>query len=222
MTSGYPSDATENAVQANIVSVGYQESSASCSTTNPIVPYISVAGTWSAAGESSVTVASGTAVDLGPQPVGGGSWSWSGPNGYTGSNRSEVDNIPVSTGVNTFTATYTTSYECTYQQTFTITVSGSSGGQSITTTLGKSNRVLFGLGSLDESAGYAADLQLQGVSSSVVQNPDIVDQYLVGFGSGLANVEQQWYLCGHCDGRCRCDRSCSAVDALSDGAERRR
>jgi hypothetical protein len=33
-----------------------------CSTTSPIVPYISVAGTWSAAGVSSVTVASGTAV----------------------------------------------------------------------------------------------------------------------------------------------------------------
>jgi len=132
MTSGYPADATENAVQANIVSVGY---GASCSTTNPIVPYISVAGVWSAAGETAVTVASGTAVDLGPQPLSGGSWSWTGPNGFASTAR-EIDNIALSAGVNTYTATYTVN-GCSYKQVFTITVpsAGSYTLAPLTTTL---------------------------------------------------------------------------------------
>jgi|GEM_PF-730083 len=100
----------------------------SCSTTNPIVPYISVAGVWSAAGESTVTVASGTAVDLGPWPVSGGSWAWTGPSGFTSSSR-EIDNIALSTGANNYTATYTAN-GCSYQQKFTVTVSGTSTGQA--------------------------------------------------------------------------------------------
>jgi hypothetical protein len=93
---------------------------AACSTTNPIVPYVSVAGTWSAAGVSSVTVASGTAVNLGPWPTSGGSWAWTGPNSFTSTSR-EIDNIALSTGANTYTATYTLS-GCSYKQAFTITV----------------------------------------------------------------------------------------------------
>ena len=93
---------------------------AACSTTNPIVPYVSVAGTWSAAGVSSVTVASGTAVNLGPWPTSGGSWAWTGPNSFTSTSR-EIDNIALSTGVNTYTATYTLS-GVSYKQVFTITV----------------------------------------------------------------------------------------------------
>jgi hypothetical protein len=92
----------------------------SCSTTNPIIPYISVAGVWSAAGETTVTVASGTAVNLGPQPLSGGTWSWSGPNGYASTSR-EIDNIPLSAGANVYTATYTVS-GCSYMQAFTVTV----------------------------------------------------------------------------------------------------
>jgi hypothetical protein len=122
MTSGYPADATENSVQANIVSVGYSTTVTTCSTSNVIVPYISVAGVWSAAGENSVTVASGTAVDLGPQPLSGGSWSWTGPNGFTSTSR-EIDNIALSAGANVYTATYNDN-GCTYKETFTITVSG--------------------------------------------------------------------------------------------------
>ena len=59
-----------------------------------------------------------------------------------------------------------------------------SSGNTITVKLGKPDRVLIGLGTIDESNGYAADLQAQGVPSSIVHNPDIVDQYIVGFGSG--------------------------------------
>jgi hypothetical protein len=89
-------------------------------TPTAIVPYISVAGVWSPAPESSVTVASGTVVDLGPQPVTGGSWSWTGPNGFTSTVR-EIDGIPLSSGVNTYVATYTNPGGCQSTQTFTIT-----------------------------------------------------------------------------------------------------
>jgi hypothetical protein len=90
-----------------------------CSTTNPIVPYIAVAGVWSAAGESSVVVASGTAVNLGPGPqTTGSTWSWTGPNGFASTSR-EIDNIALNAGANTYTATYTIN-GCSYQQAFII------------------------------------------------------------------------------------------------------
>jgi hypothetical protein len=95
-------------------------------TPTAIIPYISVAGVWSAAAESSVTVASGTVVDLGPQPITGGSWSWTGPNGFTSTAR-EIDSIKLSTGTNVYTATYTNSCGDKSTQAFTITVSTSGG-----------------------------------------------------------------------------------------------
>lgn len=83
----------------------------------------------------------------------------------------------------TYTLTVTPASGSAITQTVTITVTAS-GGTTITDKLGKPNRVLIGLGTIDESNGYAADLQSQGVPSSIVHNPDIVDQYIVGFGSG--------------------------------------
>jgi glucuronoarabinoxylan endo-1,4-beta-xylanase len=85
-----------------------------------IVPYIYTASTgW--VQESSISVARGTAVDLGPQPLSGGSWSWTGPNGFTSTSR-EIDNIPLSTGTNTFVATYTNTSGVKSTKTFVITV----------------------------------------------------------------------------------------------------
>jgi hypothetical protein len=60
-------------------------------------------------------------VDLGPQPTSGGSWSWSGPNGYSSTSR-QIDDIPLKTGSNQYTATYTNSSGCKSTETFTITV----------------------------------------------------------------------------------------------------
>jgi hypothetical protein len=111
-------------------SIALTVTASSCSTTDPIIPYIAVAGVWSAAGETSVTVASGTAVDLGPQPLSSGSWAWSGPNNFTSTAR-EIDNITLSAGVNVYTATYTVN-GCSYKQAFTITVNGSGGGGTTT------------------------------------------------------------------------------------------
>lgn len=93
----------------------------SCTPTT-IVPYISVNGgsTWTE--ESTTTVTSTTtAVDLGPQPVSGGSWSWTGPKGFTSTSR-QINSIPLSTGGNTYVATYTNTSSCKSTQTFTITV----------------------------------------------------------------------------------------------------
>ncbi|WP_114208806.1 carbohydrate-binding protein [Acidisarcina polymorpha] len=119
-------------VQAIATASGYSTSNvgnatytiSSCSPA-AITPYI-----WTSAGGwqqiTSISVASGTAVDLGPQPTSGGSWSWTGPGGFTSTSR-EIDSIPLSAGTNTFVATYTNSCGANSTETFTITVTGSEG-----------------------------------------------------------------------------------------------
>ncbi len=89
-----------------------------------IVPYLQAdAGAWQQV--ASVTVASTTsAVNLGPQPATGGSWSWTGPNGFTSTSR-ELLGIALSAGNNVFTATYTNACGAKSTQAFTIIVSGS-------------------------------------------------------------------------------------------------
>jgi hypothetical protein len=98
-------------------------------------------------------------------------------------------NITVTSGIavsvsptttTTYTLTVTPSSGTAVTQTVTVTVTAS-GGTTITSLLGKSNRVLIGLGSLSEP-DYATDLQGQGVAANIIQNPDIVDQYLPDFG----------------------------------------
>ena len=86
----------------------------------PIVPYIQVNnGRWQQI--SSETVSPGAVVNLGPQPLTGGSWSWTGPHGYTSTSR-QINSIPLSTGTNTYVATYTNASGATSTETFTITV----------------------------------------------------------------------------------------------------
>ncbi|MGA2218791.1 MAG: glycoside hydrolase family 88 protein, partial [Terracidiphilus sp.] len=91
-------------------------------TSNPIVPYIDINGTVSE--ENTATVASGATVSLEPQPATGGTWSWTGPNGFTSTSR-EVPDIALSIGANVYTATYATG-TASYTETFTITVTPSS------------------------------------------------------------------------------------------------
>jgi streptogramin lyase len=89
----------------------------------PIVPYIQDyeldGGAWQ--NVSSLTVNYGDTVNLGPQPVSGGSWSWGGPNGFTSSSR-QIDGIPLTLPSNVFTATYTNPVGVTSTETFTIAV----------------------------------------------------------------------------------------------------
>ncbi|MGA9127135.1 MAG: hypothetical protein WB425_03255 [Terracidiphilus sp.] len=93
----------------------------SCTPT-AIVPFVSVNGgsTWTE--ESSATVSSASAkVDLGPQPVSGGSWNWTGPKGYTSTSR-QINSIPLTVGTDSYLATYTNANGCKSTETFTITV----------------------------------------------------------------------------------------------------
>jgi hypothetical protein len=86
----------------------------------PITPYIQVnGGIWQAT--NTTLVFPGTSVNLGPQPLTGGSWSWTGPNGYT-SNSRQINNIPLSLGLDTFVVTYTNPVGVKSTQTFTILV----------------------------------------------------------------------------------------------------
>ncbi len=88
----------------------------------PITPYISVNGGSSWTEESSATVGSiFTFVDLGPQPLRGGTWSWSGPGGFTSTAR-QINGIPLTAGTNSYLATYTNANGCKSTETFAITV----------------------------------------------------------------------------------------------------
>ncbi len=91
-------------------------------TASPITPYIQVnGGSWQQT--ATATVIWGSSVNLGPQPLNVGSWSWTGPNGYTSTAR-QINNIPLSSGTNTFVATYTNPSGIKSTQTFTINVTG--------------------------------------------------------------------------------------------------
>lgn len=91
----------------------------SCTPT-AIVPYIYVNGAWTE--ESSATVSSpSTVVDLGPQPSSGGSWSWTGPHGYTSTSR-QINSVPLTVGTDSYLANYTNASGCKSTETFTITV----------------------------------------------------------------------------------------------------
>ena len=83
-----------------------------------ITPYLEVnGGGWQVA--STATVALGSTVNLGPQPI-PGTWSWTGPNGFTSGGR-EIDAIPLNLGTNTYVATYTNLNSFVSTQTFVIT-----------------------------------------------------------------------------------------------------
>jgi O-glycosyl hydrolase len=94
----------------------------------PITPYLQVnGGTWQASNAASVTL--GAVVNLGPQPAGGGTWSWTGPNGFTATTR-QIDGIPLTVGANVFTATYTSAAGAIGKEVFTISVAGGCGATS--------------------------------------------------------------------------------------------
>jgi hypothetical protein len=148
----------------NVVYVG-----GTCSST-PINPYIQVnGGTWQ--NVSSVTVNAGDAIIIGPQPITGGSWSWTGC-GTSGTARQQTI---AASGTCTSTSTYTNTCGAKSTQNFTITVNGSpiggivSGG-TYTITAKNSGKVL------DVTGNSTAD-------GAVVQ------QYT---GSGATN--QQWVV----------------------------
>lgn len=93
-------------------------------TPTAITPYLQVnGGAWQNTNVASV--AAGATVNLGPQPVSGGTWAWTGPNGFTSTAR-QLNGIALSSGANNYLATFTNTAACKSTETFTITV-GTSG-----------------------------------------------------------------------------------------------
>jgi hypothetical protein len=86
----------------------------------PITPYVQVnGGAWQQT--ASVAVNAGDAVTLGGQQLSTGTWSWTGPNGYTAATR-VINAIPLTSPTNSYTLTYTNADGVTSTQVFTITV----------------------------------------------------------------------------------------------------
>jgi hypothetical protein len=89
----------------------------------PIVPYLQDyeqdGGAWQ--NVSSITANYTDTVNLGPQSGSGGSWRWSGPNGYESSSQ-QINGIPLTLPSNVYTASYTNSTGVTSTLAFTITV----------------------------------------------------------------------------------------------------
>ncbi len=93
-------------------------------TPTSITPYVLINnGSWQQT--ASATLAAGGSIQFGPQPVEGGSWSWSGPNNFSATTREvTISNIQVNQAGN-YVATYTNSGGCQSTQTFNVTVTGS-------------------------------------------------------------------------------------------------
>ncbi|SHN24852.1 Por secretion system C-terminal sorting domain-containing protein [Chitinophaga sp. CF418] len=93
-------------------------------TPSAITPYIQLNnGSWQQTASGSLST--GGSVLFGPQPVQGGSWSWSGPNNFSATTREAgISNIQVNQAGN-YVATYTNSGGCQSSQTFSLTVTGS-------------------------------------------------------------------------------------------------
>ncbi len=97
----------------------------SCTPT-AIIPYVQVNGGPSQQ-IANATVTAGDSVLFGPQPMQGGSWSWSGPNNFSDTMReASISNIQVTQAGN-YVATYTNSGGCQSTQTFNVTVNMNQG-----------------------------------------------------------------------------------------------
>jgi hypothetical protein len=88
-----------------------------------ITPYVQInGGSWQQTATISVT--QGGSVKFGPQPVAGGSWSWSGPNNFSATTREvTISNIQMAQAGN-YIATYTDASGCRNTQTFNIAIAG--------------------------------------------------------------------------------------------------
>ena len=86
-----------------------------------ITPYTQVNnGAWQVV--NAATVNPGDTVNLGPQPKTGGTWSWTGPNGFTSTQR-EIDAVPLPLPTDVYTATFTpTAGTLPSSEVFTVTV----------------------------------------------------------------------------------------------------
>jgi hypothetical protein len=101
-----------------------------CSATT-IVPNTQVnSGAWTQT--TSATVGAGATVKFGPQPSSGGSWSWTGPSGFTATTREVTISNVQTAKAGTYVARYTNSCGAQSTMNHTITISGGSNGNPYT------------------------------------------------------------------------------------------
>jgi len=184
-------------------------------TPTAITPYLQVnGGTWEE--ESSATVASGATVNLGPQPSSGGSWSWSGPNGYSSTSR-QINAIPLSSGANNYVATYTNSGGCKSTETFVITVTGGSNlianGTYIVTSVhsglalgdpGSSTTEGIDMEQLTVTDGTNQQWTVNNLGSNVITLTNVASGYLLdvtGASKSNSALVDQWPATGNANQR---------------------
>jgi hypothetical protein len=113
--------------------------------TPAISPFIQVnSGAWQQV--NTINVSQGSSVTLGPQPLTGGTWSWTGPSGFTSSQR-QISSIPLSGGLNTFTVVYTDACGSQATMDFNVTVLTATPTATV----------------LTETAGCAANITVDGI-----------------------------------------------------------
>jgi hypothetical protein len=90
-------------------------------TPTDIIPYVQInSGTWTKT--NLATLDAGGSVKLGPQPASGGSWKWTGPNGFTSTSREiTITKIQLNQG-GSYIAIFTNDQGCSSSSQFTLTV----------------------------------------------------------------------------------------------------
>lgn len=88
-----------------------------------VTPYISVNGTWKAAGVITASLQSGGSIKFGPWPS-DGIWSWTGPNGFSSNSREAGVNNIQTKHAGKYIGTFSTVAGCVKTITFSITVDG--------------------------------------------------------------------------------------------------
>jgi FMN-dependent NADH-azoreductase len=115
-TTNYYVSQTQNGSESNRAMIAV-----TVNTLPVITPYAQVdAGTWNQ--NSSSTVCAASTIALGPQPTVATGWNWTGPNGYTSTNRGITIATVTTTQAGNYTATYTDANGCKASSVYVITV----------------------------------------------------------------------------------------------------
>ena len=156
-----------------------------CSPT-ALTPYVNVNnGGWQQTNTASLS-AGGTVV-LGPGPN-SGTWSWTGPGGFTASTREiTLSNIQTSQAGN-YVATNTNSCGAQSTVTFTITVNGSSGGSQTQVSLSSSFNASYGISTNGTTFGSTSGLDSEGYGYSSSLLSSSVSWNSTTFTLGSANT----------------------------------
>jgi O-glycosyl hydrolase len=166
---------------SSITTIVFTGAGTVCSPTT-ITPYVQInGGTWQQ-NIASATVDPGATVVFGPQPTTGGSWSWSGPNGYSASTREiTISNISSSLAGN-YVAIYTNPSGCKSTQTFSLTVNGSQ--PNVNPYIQNEAEAMTG-----QSGVQTESCSEGGLAVAFIENGDWIKAGSVDFGSGAVSFD---------------------------------